>query len=44
MDMIGLCHSCHTSNIEITLVEGLNVCEKCMKDPKIVQIKNQLTR
>ena len=42
MDMIGLCHSCYTTNVEIQLVEGFNVCEKCMEDPKIVRIKNQL--
>jgi len=42
MDMIGLCHSCHTSNMEISIVEGFNVCEKCMIDPKIVQVVKQL--
>ena len=28
--------------MEISIVEGFNVCEKCMVDPKIVQVVKQL--
>jgi len=30
--MIGLCHNCYTTNVEIQLIEGYNMCEKCMED------------
>jgi|APSaa5957512535_1039671.scaffolds.fasta_scaffold430502_1 hypothetical protein len=42
--MIGLCHSCHSSGVEIQLVEGINVCEKCIEDPKIIKKESQLVK
>ena len=29
--MKGLCQKCHSSNIEITIQEGIPVCEVCLK-------------
>ena len=30
-DMKGLCQKCHSSNVEITIQEGIPVCEVCSK-------------
>jgi hypothetical protein len=43
-NMIGLCHSCYSSGIEISLVEGVNICKKCMSNPKIVKKESQLVK
>lgn len=29
--MIGLCHSCHTSNVELVFDRNSIVCKKCVK-------------
>jgi hypothetical protein len=29
--MKGLCQKCHSSNVEITVQEGIPVCEVCSK-------------
>ena len=29
--MNGLCQKCHSSNVEITVQEGIPVCGKCSK-------------
>jgi len=29
--MNGLCQKCHSSNVEITIQEGIPVCEVCSK-------------
>ena len=29
--MKGLCQKCHSSNVEISVVEGIPVCEVCAK-------------
>ncbi|MBS1267340.1 MAG: hypothetical protein MAG458_00039 [Nitrosopumilus sp.] len=29
--MNGLCQKCHSSNVEITVQEGIPVCAKCSK-------------
>ena len=29
--MKGLCHNCHTSNVEISVVEGITICQECSK-------------
>lgn len=29
--MIGLCQKCHSSNVEITVQEGIPVCQVCSK-------------
>ena len=28
--MKGLCQKCHASNVEITVVDGIPVCELCL--------------
>lgn len=32
--MIGLCHNCYSSNIKLSLVDGVPVCIKCKPIPK----------
>lgn len=27
--MKGLCHKCNSSNVEITINEGIPICEQC---------------
>ena len=29
--MKGLCQKCHSSNVEITIQEGIPTCEQCSK-------------
>jgi len=29
--MKGLCQKCHSSNVEIAVIEGIPVCETCVK-------------
>jgi len=29
--MKGLCQKCHSSNVEITIQEGIPVCDACAK-------------
>ena len=29
--MKGLCQKCHSSNVEITIQEGIPICEQCSK-------------
>ena len=40
--MIGLCHACYSSNVEIQLVEDSNVCKKCMDNPEIIKTIKKL--
>jgi len=30
-DMKGLCQKCHSSNVDVTVVEGIPLCEVCSK-------------
>jgi len=33
-DMKGLCQKCHSSNVDIAVVEGIPLCEVCSKKPE----------
>ena len=30
--MRGLCHVCHTSNVEVTILDGVVICKKCRNE------------
>jgi hypothetical protein len=40
--MIGLCHSCRVSGIELELVEGRPVCKACIRRRKICDESNEM--
>jgi len=32
--MKGLCQKCHSSNVDVTIEEGIPVCDNCAKKTK----------
>ena len=30
--MIGLCHKCYSSGVELNIIEGLPICPKCREN------------